>query len=89
MARFDFAALNLQVGEEFLNAFLLLFEQVVEALVDHAAVLLDEPLDLRLVETLVKRWVLSVHVDLPVSELQAFRGLLVEDDVEGDLLLLV
>ena len=72
--------------EQLVDAFVLLPEDIVQAFVHLIAVLLDEPLDRLLVQPLIQRRVLSVHVDLAVGELEALHGLLVEHDVERDFL---
>ena len=75
-----------QVGEQLVDAFGLLLQDIVEALVHLVSVLLDEPLHGLLVQSLVQGGVLGVDVDLAVGELEALDRLLVEDDVEGDFL---
>ena len=72
--------------EQLIDAFVLLPEDIVQTFVHLIAVLLDEPLDRLLVQPLIQRRVLSVHVDLAVGELEALHWLLVEHDVERDFL---
>ena len=74
-----------EVRKQLIDAFLLLLENVVKALVHLIAVLLDEALDCLLMETLVQCWVFGVHVNFAIRELETLYWFLVEYNVERDL----
>ena len=72
--------------EKFVNSILLFIKDISEALIYAFSILLYKALDSCLMKSLICRWVLCVHIDLAVCELEALGRLLVKHNVKRDLL---
>ena len=68
---------------------MLLHEDILVGFIYLLAALLHVLFDSCLMESLVERWIFGVNKDLTVFKSETLSRLLVEDDIKGDLLLIL